>query len=151
MLRDEVAPRLRALGFKGTGQKFALPSETHWALLGFQKSGFSDMGQVAFTVNLTVVERDAWERGSQEAWPNRPVRPPGANWSLPPMLEEKFVGAYWHSRIGFVMPGSRDRWWKVLADADNADVAVAIVAEIEEFAVPAMHERMGQGGLPQGN
>jgi hypothetical protein len=143
MLRDDVAPRLRALGFTGSGQNFALPSATHWALLGFQKSDFSDRGRVAFTINLTVVGREAWEQGSRDAWPAQPVRPPGANWGLPPMLEEVFRGAYWHSRIGLVMPGSRDRWWNVLADADNGDVAVAVVAEIEEFALPAMRERMG--------
>ncbi len=105
MLRDEVAPRLRAMGFKGSGQNFALPSESHWSLLGFQRSAFSDKDKVAFTINLTVVGRRNWEEGSRRAWPTQPPRTPGANWGLPPMLEQMFGGAYWHSRIGLLMPG----------------------------------------------
>src|SRR4051812_35630432 len=52
--------------------------------------GLLRQGSGGLPVNLTVVGREAWERGSQSVWPNRPVRPPGANWGLPPMLEEKF-------------------------------------------------------------
>jgi len=150
MLREQVAPRLRELGFKGSGQNFSLPSETHYALLGFQKSDFSDKSAARFTVNLTVVGREAWEQGSRRAWPDQPLRPPHANWGLPPMLEEKFAGAYWHSRIGFLMPGGRDRWWRVEADADTRDIAEAVAAEIEEFAVPAMRQRMRQPEVPEG-
>jgi hypothetical protein len=145
MLRDQVAPRLRRLGFKGSGQNFALPSETHWALLGFQRSDFSDRDEIAFTINLTVVGRKEWETGSRQAWPGHPFRRPGANWGLPPILEEKFGGAYWHSRIGRLMPGGRDRWWKVIAEEDTGDLAEALVAEIEEFALRAMHERIALG------
>jgi hypothetical protein len=52
MLRDEIAPELRAAGFKGSRQSFDLPSESHWAVLGFQKSAWSDRQRVTFTVNL---------------------------------------------------------------------------------------------------
>jgi hypothetical protein len=34
MMREQVAPKLRVLGFKGSGQKFVLASDSHWALLG---------------------------------------------------------------------------------------------------------------------
>src|SRR5215203_3046681 len=97
MLRDQVAPRLRELGFEGSRQNFSLPSETHYALLAFQKSDFSDKSAVRFTVNLTVVGREDWEQGSRRAWPDQPLRPPQANSGLPPMLEQKFAGAYWQS------------------------------------------------------
>ena len=146
MLRDRVAPELRKLGFVGSGQNFALPSESHWALLGFQRSAWSSAESVDFTINLTVVSRDAWEKG-REQWPTLPERP-GANWGLSPMMEPAFGGAYWHSRIGDVMPGRRDRWWKIASDADAADVTYAVVAEIREFAVPAMRERMAENATP---
>jgi hypothetical protein len=38
MMRHDVAPELRRMGFRGPGQSFMLPSEDHWVLLGFQKS-----------------------------------------------------------------------------------------------------------------
>src|SRR5439155_1336209 len=48
MVKDEIAPALRELGFKGSGQRFTLPSETHWALLGLQKFTWSDRDRVDF-------------------------------------------------------------------------------------------------------
>ena len=38
MAKNEIAPRLRELGFKGSGQKFRLPSDTHLLALDFQRS-----------------------------------------------------------------------------------------------------------------
>jgi hypothetical protein len=32
MIRDHIAPALREMGFKGSGQNYALPSETHWGV-----------------------------------------------------------------------------------------------------------------------
>jgi hypothetical protein len=109
-------------------------------LLGFQKSAWSDKSRISFYVNLTVVGRDEWARG-REAWPNLPGQP-GANWDLSPMMAPAFPG-YWHSRLGFLMPGGRDRAWDVSVNEDTGDVARVVVAEIAEFAVPAMRERMG--------
>src|SRR5947209_7169681 len=58
MMREQVAPQLRALGFKGSGQRFTLPSDSHWALLGFQRSAWGDSRKGKFTINLTVVSKD---------------------------------------------------------------------------------------------
>src|SRR6266508_1633339 len=55
MLRDHVAPALREMGFRGSGQNFSLRSDSHWALLDFQKSQWSSEDKIAFTVNLPVV------------------------------------------------------------------------------------------------
>jgi hypothetical protein len=61
MMKDDVAPRLRRLGLKGSGGRFHLPSDTCWALLGFQRSAWNDADHVRFTVNLTCVAKAAWE------------------------------------------------------------------------------------------
>jgi uncharacterized protein DUF4304 len=60
MMRDHVAPALRAMGFVGSGRSYVLPSDTHWVLLGFQKSRSSDAAAVPFTVNVTVASKEAW-------------------------------------------------------------------------------------------
>lgn len=137
MLRDELAPRLRSLGFKGSGQTYALPSDSHWAVLGFQKSAFSDARTVSFTVNASVVGREEWETARATS-PRLPSRPP-ANTRFPPTIAP---AGYWHGRIGLLMPGRLDRWWKVDAESDTADIAEAVVADIREFVIPAMRERM---------
>ncbi len=41
-VKDLISPALRTMGFKGSGGRYQLPSEDQWALLGFQKSTFSD-------------------------------------------------------------------------------------------------------------
>ena len=61
MVRDQVAPALRDLGFKGSGQVYLLPSETHWAMLSFQKSASSDAASVRFAVNFDVTTKQEWE------------------------------------------------------------------------------------------
>jgi hypothetical protein len=38
MLRTEIAPRLRVLGFKGSGNSYVLPDDDRWLLVGFQKN-----------------------------------------------------------------------------------------------------------------
>jgi len=49
---------LRRLGFKGSGQRYELPSDVTWATLGFQKSAYSDSLAARFTINVTVISRD---------------------------------------------------------------------------------------------
>jgi hypothetical protein len=85
MIRDHIAPALREMGFKGSGQNYALPSETHWVSLWFQKSAYSDARKIRFTLHLLVVGKDEWEaiRETNDRAPERPrgfwgARPPGA-------------------------------------------------------------------------
>src|SRR5260221_5989221 len=66
MMRQRVAPTVRDLGLKGSGQAFSIPSDRYWALIGFQKSGFSTSGAVLFTVNLKVVSREVWAKAYEE-------------------------------------------------------------------------------------
>src|SRR5882757_3399617 len=54
LLRAQIAPGLRALGFKGSGQTYELPHLETWALIGFQKSAHNTARHIEFTVNVTV-------------------------------------------------------------------------------------------------
>src|SRR5712691_6087251 len=96
MLREDVAPSLRRLGLKGSGQVYTIPSSTHWAIVAFQKSAYSDADLVRFTLNLTVARKDEWAAAYAE---KQPVigRRPMPNTYVP-------VGSSWHSRIGHLMP-----------------------------------------------
>ncbi len=44
-------------------------------------------------------------------------------------LSSTLEGTYWHSRIGSVIPGRLDRWWRIARNDGAADVAEAVVAE----------------------
>ena len=133
MMREQIAPALRSLGLKGSGQSYSIPSESHWALVGFQKSGASSAGAVKFTVNLQVQPRDAWERAYQErSWI-------GAKPS--PNTLAGVEGGWW-SRIGQLLPDGEDRWWWIEPDRPTEPVADEVIAAIRDYALPGMRLRM---------
>jgi len=66
MLRLAIAPGLRALGFKGSGQVYEPPDEQYWSLLGFQRSVASDRHEARFTINLSVAEKAGWAEARRE-------------------------------------------------------------------------------------
>lgn len=133
MLREHVAPALRRAGFKGSGQRFELPSESVWRILGFQKSTASDASRVKFTVNVTVVDRAAWAQArlARTFLPERP----SANVRQ---------GVGWMSRIGKLMPRRDDHWWEIRADEPVEPRAAEVVSAITGYAVPAMEEHSGR-------
>jgi hypothetical protein len=132
MMKKQVAPGLRALGFKGSGQNYELPSDDWWAMLGFQKSAYSDSSDVRFTINLLVVSRVVWEseRATRLTLPARPTATTG--WG-------NFI---WRKRIGLLIPPRNDLWWKVTARMNTDTVAAAVLCAVEDHALPAMREQM---------
>lgn len=134
MMREEIAPELRQMGFKGSGQSFTLPSETHWVLLGFQKSRASNAKDVLFTVNVTVVSKRAWveARSDRSYVPERP----SAN---------IFYGPFaWQRRIGDLLPDRQDRWWTVDTRVSMESVKVEVVDAIRTYALPAIERQVAQ-------
>ena len=127
MLRDEVAPALRALGMKGSGQHFTLPDPEALLLLAFQRSTDSDAARTSFTVNLASLDRTEYEQQRAEWW-GRPT----ATMELP-------IGRY--TRLGFLMPAGQDHWWTVRAGAPTADLAAEVVAAIERYGLPDLRRR----------
>jgi hypothetical protein len=132
MIRERVAPRLRALGFKGSGQRFTLASDSHWALLGFQRSAWGDSHEGRFTLNLTVVSKEAWEASRAEK-PHRGTVP-AAN---------AFEGVpAWEERIGMLMPGRLDRWWELRAGEPTESVTAEVLSAVENYALPEMRRQI---------
>jgi uncharacterized protein DUF4304 len=131
MLRSSVAPALRSHGFKGSGQKFELPDDRYWALLGFQKSVSSDKTTVKFTVNLVVVDKSEYAdaRAEQSYLSAKPS----------PNLRG---GPGWWERIGSVMPEGRDLWWKIVDGVSSDEVSEQVLRAIGEFGIPAIRARM---------
>jgi hypothetical protein len=132
VLKTLIAPGLRALGFKGSGQNYRLPSDDHWAMLGFQKSTSSDATRVRFTANVLVVSRSAWDaaRAEQSYLPEHPTA-------------TTYWGTHvWQKRIGELLPGGEDMWWDLKAGADVAGLADAIVWVVRDYVLPAMRRQM---------
>jgi len=132
MVKEQIAPALRALGFKGSGQRFVLPSEEYWAQIGLQKFTRSNRDFVDFTANVTVVRRDVWEAERAET-PYLPKQP----------APNIFYGTYaWQERIGSLLPERDEKVWRVDPDRPTEPVAEEFVAAIRDYALPAMRKRM---------
>jgi Domain of unknown function (DUF4304) len=124
MLRDEIAPALRARGLKGSGATYLLPDDTHWLQIGFQSSRWNSGEEVRFTVNLAIADKAAWgrvaaERGSSDK-PNPNVR-----------SQENRV-----ARLGSLAFGE-DRWWSVLdGSAQTSGAANVVLDAIDRVGLP---------------
>ena len=127
MLRSEIAPRLRALGFKGSGPSFVLPDEARWLIVAFQKDRYSRADWVRFTVNLTVADKAAWADARQYE-PTLPVRPSGTvRYTLG---DAKVI------RLGNLMPPSGgDRWWEVGPNRASGPASRQVLDAIERLAL----------------
>lgn len=130
MMKDDVAPRLRRLGLKGSGGRFHLPSDTCWALLGFQRSAWNDADHVRFTVNLTCVAKAAWEAARETKGLSERPRP-NVHYGL-------FAPS---TRIGALRPDLRpdlreDTWWDVRSGVATGPVADAVMHDIETHGLP---------------
>lgn len=134
VMREGIAPELRRMGFKGSGQSFTLPSETHWVLLGFQKSTTSSAKAVRFTVNVTAVSKRAWiEARSEHSYLGER---PSANIS--------YGDFAWQRRIGQLIPDGRDTWWTITTRASTESVKVEVLDAIRIYAWPAIEQQLAQ-------
>ena len=102
MMKDQVAPALRSIGFKGSGGKFHIALGDYLAHVEAQKSVHNSTSHVEFTWNL-----DVWHLPSPE--------PRGV----------------WSDRLGAPMPTRYDKWWRVDEGISPDEVAQAVVEALE--------------------
>jgi hypothetical protein len=132
MMQGRVAPALRDLGFRGSGQVYALPSDSHWAQLGFQRSAFGDSRVGRFTINLSVVTKAAWAERSRQKSDGRDR----------PVANSKYGPPVWCERIGRLLPEGEDRWWSLPAGAPTDAVAEEVIVAVRDYALPEMRRQI---------
>lgn len=131
MMKATFGPLLRGQGLRGSGGRFELPSDNCWALLGFQKSAYSDGQEVQFTVNLSVIRRDVWAERAAES-PSLGERP-----------KPTVVYGSWASqtRLGVLTPERSDKWWRIVRGVDPGPVAEDAVSDLLKYGLPWLRER----------
>ncbi len=131
LMKESFAPALREVGMKGSGGRFELPSDTHWLLLGFQKSTFSDSDAVKFTVNLSAISRQTWKEQAA-ASPHLGVQPKPST----------FYGRWAEqTRIGKLTPAGADLWWTLARGDDPSELVDNVVPVLLEVGVPWLRAR----------
>lgn len=140
MVRDDIAPRLRELGFRGSRSVYSLPDDHYWRLLGFQRSVSSNRERVSFTLNLTLADKAAWQAALQtHAWiGSRPSGNVGA-YGLPPEIVEV-------ARIGELIPGKDDVWWELPAGGAAEPLASEVLDAIETYGLPWLRRKSPSTG-----
>jgi hypothetical protein len=109
-----------------------LPSETHWVLLGFQKSRASNAKDVRFTVNVTVVSKRAWVEARSER----------SYLSERPSANSPYGAFARQLRIGHLLPDRQDKWWTVDTRASMESVKVEVLDAIRTYALPAIEQQV---------
>ena len=124
MLRDEVAPRLRAIGFFGSGRRYVLPDGLEWLVVAFQRNRWNDEANVEFTINLFRVAKADW-KGARSRHPRMSEQPTGGAVERP--------GRY--LRLHHLLPTDA-QWWAVRAGVDTAVLAGELVEALGRYGVP---------------
>jgi hypothetical protein len=139
LIRKHVAPALRQLGFKGSGQVYVLPDDAAWILVGFQRSVSSNRARIRFTINLTVANKQKWAdlRAQSKDWSDPyPERP----------APSTFYGkGIWQRRIGDLLPRHADHWWELQPDTDLREIALDVFESVRDFGLPALRARLASG------
>ena len=121
---------LRAEGFTGSAGNYRLPSQSHWALISFQKSTASNRGAVKFTLNLKVVSYREYESLREE----HPF------YSAKPSPNVGLEG--WTRRIGQLLPSGQDTWWTLQAGQPTANPADEVLAALRDHGLPALRAEL---------
>jgi hypothetical protein len=136
LVKDVLSPGFRDLGLKGSGGRYALAAPGFWALMSLQKSVYSDATAIQFTVNLLAANMEAWDAARAER-PYLPQRPAaGVVYGEP---------TAW-TRIGTLTPEGADKWWRIHAEVDQAEVTAEVLHDVREFALPWLREQVRERG-----
>jgi hypothetical protein len=125
--REQLAPALREMGFRGSSPVYVFPDDLNWLQVGLQASRHSDRSSVMFTVNLGITSKHDWHRFREGGFGFTKIgdRPsPNAVWP---------VGHTW--RLGPLAVGY-DKWWEVNAGDDVGAVSDEVTGLIRTVGLP---------------
>ena len=134
MIKHVVSPALRAQGLVGSGGRYSIRSDTHWAMLGFQKSSYSDHAEVRFTVNLNVVNRAAWDALVREKPYYGPRMAPTVHYGEPVRS----------ARIGELEDTPQDIWWRVFVGQDMPALQEDLLGDLIDVGIPWLRHQIAE-------
>lgn len=133
MLKNQIAPALREMGFKGSGQAYRLDVPDHWAMIGFQRSYWAAPDEISFTINVLVFSKADWDQ-RREQRPHLPEQPNPNRYYAPNVL--------WQHRIGHLLPPKpRDVWWQLKDGEPTEAVAHEVIAGVRDHVLPAIRQQ----------
>jgi hypothetical protein len=162
MLRELVAPVLRADGLKGSGQRYVLNLAQHVGRVTFERSVYqSDSERLSFRVWLSAEPREHAMRPRTGGRPLRSQRPETWGAALADLIVPSRPGmAWWLLRTdpslpedpptkrvrGQPVPGGHGRIWGQGAydTLDRASIAADVIAGLERWGLPALRRELAR-------
>lgn len=125
VMRDSIAPALRAMAFTGSNGRFELPDARAWALVGFQKDRYSTAALVRFCVNLSVIDKGVW--GIKRTTLGFPEKPSHSThygpWFATARLAPDTPDFHGH------------KWWTLAADRDPQPVIDDLLDDFRRYGI----------------
>ena len=154
LLKDVVAPALRAEGLQGSGKAYVLPDPVYWAQVGFQGSYRSTADATQFTINLKVTSKAAWDEARRDHSPVKDTPPPGvdrAEWDARRLKESAYplrpsanIFGGGTMRIGHLIPSiGRDHWW-TLTVANARPVVDDALDALVRYGLPWLRQQVAK-------
>lgn len=129
MLRDRVAPALRMLGMRGSGQRFSLPNPAgDFALLGFQKDPHNSPASCRFTASTAFCPHVGWQQ-ARALHPWLPAAPTATTFYP--------FAPVWQERVGMMLDPPHDRWWTIQTPEDVRTVSEEVLTTVRDVVLPA--------------
>jgi hypothetical protein len=132
LLRLSIAPELRTMGFKGSGNSFTMVKDEYAVGINFQKNKWSTREVVTFDVNLSVVHRasnDSFEKENVIAQ------------RLGKEIEVPSSGNFW-TRLSNLGEPRANFPWTVIPGGPNDDVAEDVLNAIRRHFLPRVEEEL---------
>lgn len=126
IIRAELAPFLREVGFKKKARNFRREHADRIDVINVQASRYNDVSSAKFTVNVGVYYPAIAEMSD----------------ALPVRGAPKEYDCTVHARIGTLREDRRDFWWTIELSSDDAAIAKDLAEKVGFFCLPWL-ERMG--------
>lgn len=117
-LLKQVGDELSFAGFKGSGGVFRRLENGNCGIIEFQKSDESTSDETKFTVNLGVVCGKLFDR------------------CFTSLEKVRVMDAHLNVRIGWFLPGSPDKWWKLRAGEPSERIALDVYGILKDDGIP---------------
>ena len=134
MVRDQIAPALRRMGFKGTGNNYEMSVEGYRVQVQLQRSKWSTRDCVQFDANVSVVHPATIELFNEE---NRRARQQGKE------IEDLDGGGGFHARLNSLARRNALGFpWIVGPDEASEPIADDFIECVRQYFLPVVEEEL---------
>jgi hypothetical protein len=131
--KGACAELLKPRGFRRQAPHFWRERDGIFHAVNFQASAWGSKDEGQFTINLGVTTIALYESFSGRKFPSNPGT---ALWPI-------------SRRIGMMMPGNLDRWWKASASTDAHVLGDEVATSLRDYALPFFDRVNGRSQLTE--